>query len=124
MITALELVESPYSGASIIRCYRLKLGDQTIVLLSDEDNRMLAVCAHRLTSTLLKWLEARDLREPHAQCAGLQCVLGVGFVYASYAAAGWIYQMPRLIRELQKIVRPVLLGEQQSAVITTEGGVL
>lgn len=124
MITDLELIGSPMAGVKIVRCYRMRLGDQTLGLLGDEDNRMLAICAHRLTPELAQWLEGRDLREPYTQCAGLQCVLGVGYVFASYRAAEWITGTPRLMRELQKIVRPVLLGEYPAALAACEGGVL
>lgn len=122
MITDLELIFSPIAGKKIVRCYRMRLGDQTLGLLGDEDNRMLAICAHRLTPELASWLEGRDLREPYVSSAALACVFGVGYVFASCWAEAWIPQKPELMRELQKIVRPVLLGEYPAALAACEGG--
>lgn len=123
MITDLELIFSPIAGKKIVRCYRMRLGDQTLGLLGDENNRMLAICAHRLTPALDRWLDGRDLREPYVCSAALACVFGVGYVFASLWAEDWMPQNPDLMRELQKIVRPVLLGECPSALAACEGGV-
>lgn len=124
MITDLELIGSPTAGAKIVRCYWMQLGEQTLGLLGDEDNRMLAICAERLTPLLASWLEGRDLREPYVCSEALAGVFGVGYVFASCWAEEWITQKPELMDELQKIVRPVLLGEPLAGLITTEGGVL
>jgi len=119
MITDLELIDSPSVGTAVVRCFRVRLGSEVVGIIGSEDNKILAVCAHRLSGQLSAWLSAIDTGEAFTQCAGLQCVLGVGYVYASYAGAEWITGLPRLMRELQKVVRPVLLGEPELLMVSS-----
>jgi len=118
MSKLLETMEVPLSVAvpsqlpvGELRIWKMRQGAEPFAMLVDGENRLLALCANRLTDGLDGVLARCEFCGPASASSPVAAMLGVGYVVIGHRAAEWLTREMRLVLDLRPKLKAALAAD-------------